>query len=703
MATYHMKMKIGYNGSTMAHLNYIRREGKYNDREDIIYTETCNLPSWAYNSTEFWTAIKDHDLRACRKLEFAIPNEISHEEQIDFAQKFLAEILPEHTYSYAIHETDSAIHGEKNPHVHVMFSERIIDERTVNLSKEEFFKKYGKTTKGRVYGGSKKDRTWAGKGRTGKLYQVREKLEHRINELYTEKKIQKAVSSKSLKAQKTQLRQMGAYSESEQFDRLKPMRLDDKKFMANKDIIRAALRDPKSLTLIDDPELKKRILQEKSKMAKAEIAAAIAEMDSHLTPTENEKFVALEELEELQKNALAKLPALPDSAVINAYKNRLLLLQQTKKELVVDKEQPVRLASVIKAIQLYNTDMQFHKNIDPIKEIAIAQAGLEKTKKELFILKKMQLGNIVDRLIDLKTNGKVKEISEKIRSQESFLKLNPHINTDRLQNLKSELDSLRKSYYSPEIKEEAIQLAAINKERIASLEEVSRILETNIRQLKNIRQLDESDFEKIKEYQTKISYLNKDKTKKPFESSYKRERIDLLNTTIDRRSKEYRDLVFKIAKRSQNINYYYNKLLNEKTKGALKKITEQARSKKDLIVYNQKLGKDTTSMQKELLEIERNIERLKLQYGGQVLLDQAKKLQQSELMQLTKLKQQYTKLEKNIQRDSTRRYISATTKVSLIKAKKLADKLLGKDDPHVGAAHIRTDTRENQIGQGAEL
>ena len=92
---------------------------------------------------------------------------------------------------------------------------------------------------------------------------------------------------------------MGAYSESEQFDRLKPMRLDDKKFMANKDIIRAALRDPKSLTLIDDPELKKRILQEKSKMAKAEIAAAIAEMDSHLTPTENEKFVALEELEEL--------------------------------------------------------------------------------------------------------------------------------------------------------------------------------------------------------------------------------------------------------------------------------------------------------------------------------------------------------------------------------------------------------------------
>ena len=42
-------------------------------------------------------------------------------------------------------------------------------------------------------------------------------------------------------------------------------------------------------------------------------------------------YIGSHVVEELQKNALAKLPALPDSAVINAYKNRLLLLQQTKK------------------------------------------------------------------------------------------------------------------------------------------------------------------------------------------------------------------------------------------------------------------------------------------------------------------------------------------------------------------------------------
>lgn len=701
MATYHMKMKIGYSGATMAHLNYIRREGKYNDREDMIYTETCNLPGWADNSTEFWNAVKDHDLRACRKLEFAIPNEISHEDQIDLAQNFLSEILPDHAYTYAIHETDSAIHGEKNPHVHVMFSERIIDERTVNLSKEEFFKKYGKTTKGRVYGGSKKDRAWAGKGRTGKLYQVREKLERQINALYAEKNIQKSVSSKSLKAQKSQLRQMGAYSESEQFDRQKPMRLDDKKFMANKEFIRAALHDPNALSLIDDPELKKRILQEKSKMTKAEIAAAIAELDAQLTPTENEKFVALEELEEIQKNSLARLPALPDSAVIKAYKNRLLWLQQTKKELVVDKDQPVRLASVIKAIQLYNTDMQFNKDVDPVKEIAIAQAGLAKTKKELFILKKTQLGNIVDRLIDVKTKGKARELSEKIRSQESFLKLNPQKNNS-LQNLKDELTALRKTYY-PEVKEEALRLAAKNKEHIASLEEVARILESNIRQLRDSHPLNETDFQNIKEYQSEITDLNNSKKQKPFESSYKKERIDLINTTIDKRSKEYQDLVFKIAKRSQNITYYYNKLLNEKTKGEFKKLTEKVRSKKDLIAYNQKLGKDTAGLQKELLEAQRQLEHLKMQYGGQTLLNQAKELQQADLMQLSKLKQQYTNLEKTVQRDHDRRYISAVTKNSLQKAKKLADKLIGKDDPHVGAAHIRTDTRENQIGQGQEL
>lgn len=708
MATYHMKMKIGYSGATMAHLNYIRREGKYNDREDMLYTETCNLPTWADNSTEFWNAIKDHDLRSCRKLEFAIPNEISHEDQIDLTQKFLDEILPEHAYTYAIHETDSAIHGEKNPHVHVMFSERIIDERTTQLSQDEFFKKYGKTTKGRIYGGSKKDRGWAGKGRTGKLYQVREKLELRINEYYTEKNIQKTVSSKSLKTQKSQLRQMGAYSESEQFDRLKPLRLDDKKFMDNKEIIRAALHDPKAFSLIDDPELKKRILQEKSKMAKAEIAAAIAEMDAQLVPTANEKFVALEELEELQKKSLAKLPALSDSAVIEAYKNRLLLLRETKKELVVDKEQPVRLASVIKAIQLYNTNMQFNKNVDPVKEIAIAQAGLEKTKNELFILQKTKLGNIADRLIDARTNGALKKLSEKIRSQESLLKLNAQVKDDLLRkkeitDLKDELNTLRKTHYTQEIREEALRQAAKNQERITSLKEVAEILETNIRQLKEIRPLNEVDFQKIKEYQAKLTLLNKEHSKKPFESSYKKDRIDLINTTIDRRSKEYKDLVFKIVKRSQNINYYYDKLLNEKTQGEFKKLTEKIRSKKDLLAYNQKLGKDTSVLQKELLEAERNIERLKMQYGGQKLLNQAKELQQADLIQLEKLKQQYTQLKKTVQRDSTRRYVSTATKHSLNKVKKLAEKLLGKDDPHVGAAHIKTDIRENQIGQGMDL
>lgn len=720
MATYHMTMKIGYSENTTAHLKYIRREGKYSDREDMLYTETCNLPAWADNSVEFWNAVKDHDQRACRKLEFAIPNELSREEQMELAQRFLAEILPNHAYTYAIHEKDSALHGEKNPHVHVMFSERIIDERTKDLSRYEFFKKYGKAPNGKVFGGSKKDRAWAGRGRTGKLYQVRAELERRINEFYSEKNIEKNVSSKSLAAQKSKLLYMGAYSESEQFNRIKPMRLADKKFMENRELIQTALRNADVLGSISDPEIRKRVLQEKSKMIKAEIAAAIVEIDAQLEPTETEKFVALEELESLNKQSLAMLPALSDSAVIDAYKNSILALQlqkkEIKKELSADNGKPVRVASVIKAVQLYNTDIQFNKDVDVVKEIAISQVALDKTRMELLALNAASQKSIFEKIVNTKTNGQLKEITNKIRSKESLVSYNEKLGSDisalkkEVAELKAERAALVKTFSTPEIKAEVLQKDASNQEKRESLAQLVEIYKINIDKLTAVRPLSDDDFKNIQDYKNELCIANdpkrqKTKTadKKTFESSFKKERIDLINTTIDKRSKEYRDLVFKIAKRSQNINYYYDKLLNEKTNGEYKKLTEIVRSKKDLLAYNEKLGSDISALKKDLAEAVRQLERLKMLYGGQKLLSQAAELQQADRLLLPKLKQQYIRLEKNVQRDYSRRYISTATKSGLNKVKKLAEKLLGKDDPHVGAAHIRTDTRENMIGQGMQL
>jgi len=49
MAIYHFRMKKSSRGgkrlSAVAHLNYINREGKYSEKEDLIEKHTENLPN----------------------------------------------------------------------------------------------------------------------------------------------------------------------------------------------------------------------------------------------------------------------------------------------------------------------------------------------------------------------------------------------------------------------------------------------------------------------------------------------------------------------------------------------------------------------------------------------------------------------------------------------------------------------------------
>mgnify|MGYP003030994807 FL=1 len=135
MATYHCNIKVGKCGKTIPHFGYIMRKGKYEERKDLQYAESGNMPKWAETPEDFWSACAANEReRAYREIEFAIPNELEREEQIELVQEYIKEIIPENAYSYAIHEVDSAIHGQKNTHVHLMFSERIMDEAALLLS-----------------------------------------------------------------------------------------------------------------------------------------------------------------------------------------------------------------------------------------------------------------------------------------------------------------------------------------------------------------------------------------------------------------------------------------------------------------------------------------------------------------------------------------------------------------------------------------
>ena len=64
------------------------------------------------------------------EIEFALPNELKTVEQYrQIIDAFIEKHLKDHYYAYAIHDKIGVMsNGQHHPHVHIMFSERLIDE-----------------------------------------------------------------------------------------------------------------------------------------------------------------------------------------------------------------------------------------------------------------------------------------------------------------------------------------------------------------------------------------------------------------------------------------------------------------------------------------------------------------------------------------------------------------------------------------------
>lgn len=300
MATYHVRMSIGNGGKAVAHFKYIERTGKYR-RNDKLYSETGNLPSWAASPRDFWERTGLHDKRSYREIEFALPNELSREEQKKIVDDFIKDYLPDKAYTYAIHEPRARLSDEKNPHVHIMFSERIIDDRTKNMQESDFFKRYGISRTGSIYGGSIKDRKWAGKGNNTELLNLREDIANRINAAYERNKIASRVSAKSLEEQKREHYRVGDIEGGILYKRAKPFRAPTELFIPHAGEIAAAGRgeiDPNTITNL---AARLRAYQEQEKAIVKEIVAVIAARNAALEPTQQEQYFgtahAVEKLE----------------------------------------------------------------------------------------------------------------------------------------------------------------------------------------------------------------------------------------------------------------------------------------------------------------------------------------------------------------------------------------------------------------------
>ena len=137
-----------------AHAQYIARDGQYQQRGGLELAESGNMPEFAReNPHSFWEAADTFERkngRAYTELQIALPRELAPKERVELAREAVRELLGERfAYTLAVH-TPLAKDNMEQPHLHLMFSERAIDERTRELGGEQFFRRNG----------AKKDPDW---------------------------------------------------------------------------------------------------------------------------------------------------------------------------------------------------------------------------------------------------------------------------------------------------------------------------------------------------------------------------------------------------------------------------------------------------------------------------------------------------------------------------------------------------------------
>ena len=118
--------------NAQSHLEYINRERAYENRGACIFNSHY-LPKWANDDPKkFFQAADKYEGVGHRRyveIEFALPNELKTVEQYrQIIDAFIAKHLSDHYYAYAIHDKIGMLSGQRPPHVHIMFSERLIDD-----------------------------------------------------------------------------------------------------------------------------------------------------------------------------------------------------------------------------------------------------------------------------------------------------------------------------------------------------------------------------------------------------------------------------------------------------------------------------------------------------------------------------------------------------------------------------------------------
>lgn len=154
-----LEVKVGAVGKAKPHCQYILGVGRYSKKaNEVLFSASGNMPEWAKNDVvAFWQGSDDFERvngTAYREHILSLPREFDSEQQVKMIEDWLKSsgIAEKHAYTYAIHVT-TASDGKPQPHCHLMFSERLVDD--IERPIEQYFKRYNKKHPER--GGCKKD------------------------------------------------------------------------------------------------------------------------------------------------------------------------------------------------------------------------------------------------------------------------------------------------------------------------------------------------------------------------------------------------------------------------------------------------------------------------------------------------------------------------------------------------------------------
>jgi hypothetical protein len=173
MAIVHVSFKSSSTAPpAAAHAQYIAREGQYQQRGGVELVESGNMPEFAQaDPHSFWVAADAHERangRTYTELQIALPRELDPVQRQELARDVTRELLGDRfAYTLAVH-APLAKDNIDQPHMHLMFSERVVDSNTQSLSEDRFFKRNG----------AKKDPEWNARD---KPMEVREKWVEMMN------------------------------------------------------------------------------------------------------------------------------------------------------------------------------------------------------------------------------------------------------------------------------------------------------------------------------------------------------------------------------------------------------------------------------------------------------------------------------------------------------------------------------------------